>query len=736
MELEKEVSQEDVRTGQITGQSNYQSLYRRYRPQFFSEIRGQEHVVRALKNSVQDGRVTHAYLFSGPRGTGKTSTARILAKALNCLNPESGEPCGKCESCIAVTEQNSFDVHELDAASSGRVEDIRELVSRASLSTPGRYKVYIIDEVHMLSTAASNALLKTLEEPPDHVVFVLATTDPQKVLPTIRSRTQHYEFHLLPDEVLDSLLTDVARMEGIEVTEGSLAQVRKRGKGSARDALSVLDRVVAGGNVDDDFTECIREVILAISSYDPVAVLASLRKAFEIGTDPKMAASLLVDELREMLLSNFTPTKGAKSKPATGQSLEDNLTKLFSNARLVNLIEEIGMAQVRMRDAVEPRITLEVTLLKLSSLPKEFSPEMLSERVNALESEVASLRNSLKDMGEARLPGKSQLSTPGVETDLVTPPAAREIHGSSKPALGAYLNKAPASSHVSEKLSDNTTSDDSLTKAKSAAAATSEKSSQPREAEPPSLTPVSQVSPPGTASVREDVKTEKSREQSGLTGPALRDQIVEIWGDKILPTLRLKPRAIYGGGRFVLDGENQPLFVFPNEATLDHAKPLRAEVAAAISKALGQDFVFKIGVEKSRETYPDRKQSPPRDEPVVSSVKDAKMPPDKANPMPERKVNLDKRTSLSDGAKEGKARSDKAGSADDSRFTEPSTREDFSSRTIPDEVDSGQADQVSGQIADMEYDFTAISTDDTISPLTLAVEHVLKVFPGAEEVER
>lgn len=735
MELEKEVSQEDVRTGQITGQSNYQSLYRRYRPQFFSEIRGQEHVVKALKNSVQDGRVTHAYLFSGPRGTGKTSTARILAKALNCLNPESGEPCGKCESCIAVTEQSSFDVHELDAASSGRVEDIRELVSRASLSTPGRYKVYIIDEVHMLSTAASNALLKTLEEPPDHVVFVLATTDPQKVLPTIRSRTQHYEFHLLPDEVLDSLLTDVARMEGIEVTEGSLAQVRKRGKGSARDALSVLDRVVAGGNVDDDFTECIREVILAISSYDPVAVLASLRKAFEIGTDPKMAASLLVDELREMLLSNFTPTKGAKSKPATGQSLEDNLTKLFSNARLVNLIEEIGMAQVRMRDAVEPRITLEVTLLKLSSLPKEFSPEMLSERVNALESEVARLRNSLKDMGEARLPGKSQLSTPGVQTDLAVPPA-REIPGSPKPALGAYLNKAPASSHASGKLPDNTASGDSLTKANSAMGATGEKSSQKREAGQLSAVPVSQASAAGMDSLTSPAKTEKSRSQSAVSGPALRDQIVEIWGDKILPTLRLKARAIYGGGRFVLDEENQPLFVFPNEATLDHAKPLKAEVSSAIEKALGQDFVFKIGVEKSGETYPARKQFPSPGEPAVSSVKNAKTPADKKDPMQERKVNLDKRTSLPDGAKSDEAKSDGVAAVDDSRFTEPSAREDFPSRTMPEEVVSGQGDQVFGQIADIEYDFAAISTDDTISPLTLAVEHVLKVFPGAEEVER
>ncbi len=241
----------------LSSHGNYQSLYRKYRPQRFSEIKGQDHVVKALRNSVQEGRITHAYLFSGPRGTGKTSTARILAKALNCAEPKAGEPCGKCESCVSVKEQSSFDVHELDAASSGRVEDIRELVARASLATPGRYKVYIIDEVHMLSTAASNALLKTLEEPPDHVVFVLATTDPQKVLSTIRSRTQHYEFHLLPDATLDSLLTEVAAKEGIDIADSALEQVRKSGKGSARDALSVLDRVAAGGSAEDDFAECI-----------------------------------------------------------------------------------------------------------------------------------------------------------------------------------------------------------------------------------------------------------------------------------------------------------------------------------------------------------------------------------------------------------------------------------------------------------------------------------------------
>jgi DNA polymerase-3 subunit gamma/tau len=184
----------------------YQSLYRRFRPSTFAEVKGQDHVVLALRNAVRDQRVAHAYLFSGPRGTGKTSTARILAKALNCTDLRDGEPCGQCSSCLEITRGTSLDVHELDAASNNGVEAMRDLVSRAALGTPGRQKVYIVDEVHMLSTAASNALLKTLEEPPAHVIFVLATTDPQKVLPTIRSRTQHFEFRLLGPETLGELL--------------------------------------------------------------------------------------------------------------------------------------------------------------------------------------------------------------------------------------------------------------------------------------------------------------------------------------------------------------------------------------------------------------------------------------------------------------------------------------------------------------------------------------------------
>src|ERR1039458_8907175 len=261
----------------------FQSLYRRYRPQRFSEIRGQGHVVLGLRNAVRDERVAHAYLFSGPRGTGKTSTARILAKALNCASPADGEPCGVCDSCVDIVRGASLDVHELDAASNNGVEAMRDLVARASLATPGKWKVYIVDEVHMLSTAASNALLRTLEEPPDHVVFVLATTDPQKVLPTIRSRTQHFEFHLLSDEVLAGLVGDVATSAALDLPDGALVQAVRRGRGSARDALSILDQVAASGIADVDADDWLTAVIAALDSYDQSGVLLAVESAVRGG---------------------------------------------------------------------------------------------------------------------------------------------------------------------------------------------------------------------------------------------------------------------------------------------------------------------------------------------------------------------------------------------------------------------------------------------------------------------
>ena len=251
------------------------SLYRRFRPGRFSELRGQDHVVRALQGAVRTGRVSHAYLFSGPRGTGKTTAARILAKALNCEHPVDGDACNVCASCVAITKGSSLDVIELDAASNNGVDDIREITAGAWHGTPGSWKVYIFDEVHQLSKAASAALLKTLEEPPQHVVFVLATTDPHKVPPTIRSRTQHLEFRLIGGDTLSSLLHDVKGVAGLNADEATIEAAVRLGRGSARDALSALDQLLATGSITQAQPE-FDPLFHALANADAQEALTSL----------------------------------------------------------------------------------------------------------------------------------------------------------------------------------------------------------------------------------------------------------------------------------------------------------------------------------------------------------------------------------------------------------------------------------------------------------------------------
>src|SRR5580698_6064019 len=282
------------------------SLYRRFRPGRFDELKGQDHVVRALRSAVRDDRVSHAYLFSGPRGTGKTSSARILAKALNCEAPVDGEPCGTCTSCVEIAQGTSLNVHELDAASNNGVDAMRDLVAHAGLGTPGRWKVYIVDEVHMLSTAAANALLKTLEEPPGHVVFVLATTDPQKVPPTIRSRTQHLEFRLLGADVLQALLESVKAEAGLNVDEVSLEAAVRRGRGSARDALSALDQVAASGSADSARPD-VGAVVEALAEGEVKELLVQVSALLAGGWGAQQLATELVDELRQVFLAALAP---------------------------------------------------------------------------------------------------------------------------------------------------------------------------------------------------------------------------------------------------------------------------------------------------------------------------------------------------------------------------------------------------------------------------------------------
>ena len=358
------------------------SLYRRFRPGRFAELRGQEHVVRALQGAVAKDRVNHAYLFSGPRGTGKTTTARILAKALNCEDPQDGDACNVCASCAAITKGSSLDVTELDAASNNGVEDIRDITAGAWHGTPGRWKVYIFDEVHQLTKAASAALLKTLEEPPAHVVFVLATTDPHKVLPTIRSRTQHLEFRLIGGDTLNTLLQDVQHAAGLEASDELIDTAVRLGRGSARDALSALDQLIATGT-GEDATPDFDGLFASLAANDAALALQTLATLARDGWDPEQLAEHFAAETRQAFLLQVAPdvadvTGADRARLTTWGSA-------IGLARTVRVLETVGRTMREMKSAPDKTVLLEVAMVRLVMPDLDSSIDALAERVTRLE---------------------------------------------------------------------------------------------------------------------------------------------------------------------------------------------------------------------------------------------------------------------------------------------------------------------------------------------------------------
>ena len=374
--------------GRVTAMAT-QSLYRRFRPRKFSELYGQEHIVRALRNAVINGREGQAYLFSGPRGTGKTTTARILAKVLNCENPIDGEPCCECDSCKAVELGTSYDVLELDAASNNGVQEIRDIIEAAALTSPGRHRVFILDEVHMLTRAAEAALLKTLEEPPAQVVFVLATTDPQKVSETIRSRVQHLQFHLLPIDELEKYVRFVIEKAELDVDDEGIAHVLRQGGGSARDTLSALELVAAGGGEPED-AQHTEEIVRAIVDRNHGEALAAVARAMQQGRDAHTYAEDIVRLMRNCFLSLMSPElvqlPEARIAELTGYARD------LGVQRIVRIMEVLGSTMVEMRHAPDSRLLLEVAVVQLAAPSFDDSNENLLARISQLEEAVKQLK--------------------------------------------------------------------------------------------------------------------------------------------------------------------------------------------------------------------------------------------------------------------------------------------------------------------------------------------------------
>lgn len=425
-----------------------QSLYRRYRPRRFAELKGQEHVVRALRNAVINQREGQAYLFSGPRGTGKTSTARILAKVLNCEMPKDGEPCGICNSCVAIDSGVSYDVLELDAASNNGVENMRDLIERSSLGNPGRHRVFILDEVHMLSKPAEAALLKTLEEPPPHVVFVLATTDPQKVSETIRSRTQHLQFHLLPVSELEPHVRWVIADAGLKVSEEAITYVLQQGGGSARDTLSALELVAAGGGEVDEQVS-LDEFIESLIDHDPGRALTAVAFAVQRGADPRGLTDDIVRHLREAFLSLMAPE--LVQLPEHHAIVVGDQARRLGTGGVVHAIEVLGDVLIEMRHAPDARLLLEVALVKLTSQVTNNEAGALLARIERLETSLAAARDVTGPIvrpapvdivtGRAQLGGKAKASS-GASTasgGVPRPPLRTPVAPPSASSTGARI---------------------------------------------------------------------------------------------------------------------------------------------------------------------------------------------------------------------------------------------------------------------------------------------------------
>lgn len=416
-----------------------EALYRKYRPQIFEDVVGQEHIERTIKNAIEQDKVSHAYLFTGPRGTGKTTTARLLAKALLCEKAPTPEPDGSCDDCVMIAAGEHPDVYELDAASRTGVENVREeIIGRVQFApTRGRYKVYIIDEVHMLSTAAFNALLKTLEEPPDHVVFILCTTDPQKVPETIHSRCQRFDFRRLSSESIVSRLGAICVAEGVEFEGEALDLIAHRAEGGMRNALTSLEQLIAFGEgkvtlevaerlLGSLDTNDLAQIVAAIGQRDAAACFRWTADYVETGADLAQFTRDLAEHIRDMYVLSLAGTDVAlEVSEATRRELTHEM-QWFHPDRLARLLNVLGDLSAELKTSTNQRLSFEIALTRMVRPDSDLTLESLAERIEALESGYPAVSR--------RVAGESGPSAPSApERDAASTEPQEAAAGSSAP---------------------------------------------------------------------------------------------------------------------------------------------------------------------------------------------------------------------------------------------------------------------------------------------------------------
>ncbi len=439
-----------------------EALYRKYRPQVFSEVVGQDHIERTIKNAIDQDKLSHAYLFCGPRGTGKTTTARLLAKALLCDNGPTSNPDGTCTSCQEIAQGEHPDVYELDAASRTGVENVREeIISRVQFApTRGKYKVYIIDEVHMLSVAAFNALLKTLEEPPGHVVFILCTTDPQKVPETILSRCQRFDFRRIDNQGMTDRLAEICQAEGVEFEREALEIIAGRSDGGLRNALTALEQAIAFGEgsvsvavvqqLGGTQAACdLTTAIDALATRDIASAFMWVDSFAQTGGDFARLTADLAQRVRDMY---FLAMAGAKAPLSVADEMRPQIidqAKRFAPDRLAYMLETLGDVMVQLKQATNARLCFEIALTKICHPASDVTLESLAERVEALEQRpVAAV--AAGEAGTASAAGLAA-SVPAAQATPVARAAAPVAATQTAPATGPR----PAATHQVEPVESN-----------------------------------------------------------------------------------------------------------------------------------------------------------------------------------------------------------------------------------------------------------------------------------------